>query len=107
MNLKLLKGRKSRMDRNTKGPVLYVAYNRRMKMYYVGVTKNTFNERYSRRDYKHHFSNAFYCDPTAFDIKIYKLKTIALAYKLEAKLIGWPEAKSPKYYNKIPGGMNG
>ena len=75
MKLKALKNRKALMDRNTKGPILYVAYNRRMKMYYVGVTSKTFNERYARRDYKHHFSNAFYCDPTAFDIYIYKFKT--------------------------------
>lgn len=104
LKLKALKNRKAYMDRNIKGPILYVAYNRRMKMYYIGVSKNTFNDRYSRRDYKHHFSNAFYCDPTAFDIYIYKFKSLDNAYKAEKKLIGWKEAKSKKYYNKIPGG---
>lgn len=107
MKLKALKNRKAYMDRNLKGPVLYVAYNRRLKKYYVGVTSKSFNERYSRRDYKHHFSNAFYCDPTAFDIYIYKFKSLANAYKLESKLVTWVEAKSSKYYNKIPGGFNG
>lgn len=75
-------------------------------MWYIGVTKNSFNDRYSRRDYKHHFSNAFYCDPTAFDVYCYRLKTITAAYGLEAKLVTWVEAKSAKYYNKIPGGKN-
>lgn len=105
-NLDLLKGRRRRLDRNTKGPQVYVAFNRRLKKFYVGVTKNSFNERYARRDYKHHFSNAFYCDPCAFDIIIFKVKTMKLAYKLEERLVGWSEAKSDKYYNKIPGGNN-
>jgi len=106
VKLKALKNRKAYMDRNTKGPILYVAYNRRLKKYYVGVTKNTFNDRYSRRDYKHHFSNAFYCDPTAFDIYVYKFKHLANAYKMETKLVTQAEANSDKYYNKIPGGRS-
>ncbi len=107
MRLKGLEDRKGSLNRNLKGPQLYVAYNRRLKKYYVGVTKNTFNDRYSRRDYKHHFSNAFYCDPTAFDVLCYKFKTIEGAYRMEKKLVTWTQAKSNKYYNKIPGGKNG
>lgn len=105
--LKGLKGRKGSLNRNLKGPQVYVAYHRRQKKYYVGVTSKSFNERYQRRDHSHHFSNAFYCEPTWFDVKVYKFKTIAGAYRMEEKLVTWKEAKSKKYYNKIPGGKNG
>ncbi len=107
MILSKLKHRKGKLNRNLTGPQVYVAYNRRRKMYYIGVTSKSFNERYKNRDTTHHFNNAFYYDPTAFDILIYPCKTIANAYKLEASLITWKEAKSQKYYNKIPGGFNG
>lgn len=106
MKIKGLEGRKALLDRNTKGPVLYVAYHRRLKKFYIGVTSNSFNERYAKRDPDHHFSNAFYKEPTAFDIWIYKFKTIEGAYKKEAKLVTWKEVKSGAYYNKIPGGKN-
>lgn len=104
MKLKALKSRKAYLDRNISGPILYVAYNRRRKMYYIGVSSKSFNERYKARDKEHHFNNAFYYDPTAFDVYIYKFKHLKNAYKMEAKLVTWTEAKSSKYYNKIPGG---
>jgi hypothetical protein len=99
-----LKGKRSTVNRNYEGHQVYVAYNRRRKMWYVGMTSKSFNERYKKRDYKHHFSNAFYCDPTAFDIKVYPMTSRTKAFRLEAKLVGWQEAKSNMYYNKIPGG---
>lgn len=84
-----------------------MAYHRELKKYYIGVTSKSFNERYKTRDKSHHFNNAFYLNPTAFDIYIFRFKTIAGAYKKEEELVTWKEAKSPKYYNKIPGGING
>lgn len=106
MKLKALKGRKVYLNRNLKGPLLYVAFHRTLKKYYVGVTSKSFNERYARRDKTHHFNNAFYKDPCGFDVWIYKCTSMRAAYRLEAKLVTWKEAKSDKYYNKIPGGEN-
>ncbi len=105
LKLSKLKHRKARLDRNIRG-CLYVAYHRRLKKYYVGVTSKSFNERYERRDPKHHFSNAFYKEPCAFDIWIYKFNNIENAYRMEKKLVTWKEVNSGKYYNKIPGGRN-